>query len=198
MKALLKTLTCAVFAFVLCGCATTYVPVSWGFGEKVQKLSRSDLTLATLFDRYDPERTTVRIGGSSFDEVMMPSEVKSHLGAYRPDTKLIYRNLYQEYNDKELRDLVLHEFAHHIWFTSMSREQRNLWRTHLRLNPSPYQAMVRMIYQNPADHDSEDFAFTVQNARPVDIQALATFNIITAQESDAILKTFQPTVAASR
>jgi hypothetical protein len=128
---------------LMSGCATTYVPVSWGLGERVSQLSRSDLMLATLYDRYDPERSTIRISGSSFDEVMMPSEVKFHLGAYRPDTKLIYRNLYHDYPQDELRDVVLHELAHHIWFNFMSPRQRTLWRLHLAENPSPLQQMVR-------------------------------------------------------
>jgi hypothetical protein len=173
---------------LMSGCATTYVPVSWGLGERVSQLSRSDLMLATLYDRYDPERSTIRISGSSFDEVMMPSEVKFHLGAYRPDTKLIYRNLYHDYPQDELRDVVLHELAHHIWFNFMSPRQRTLWRLHLAENPSPLQQMVRRNDPPSTEYNSEDFAFTVEYARPVDIQELATLNIITAAEEETILK----------
>jgi hypothetical protein len=187
MPGMVKFAVITLLAQLTCGCATTFVPISWGFGEKVQQLSRSDLTLVTLFDHYDPQRTTLRVGGASFDEVMMPSEVKHHLGAYRPDTKLIYRNLYNDYNDHDLRDLMVHELAHHIWFSFMSQEQRGQWRAHLTSNPSHLQGMVRRVYSRPADYDTEDFAFTVEFARPVDIEELARLKIISVQERDAIL-----------
>ena len=184
---MVKILPLLLLALLTCGCATTYVPISWGFGEKVQQISRSDLMLTTLFDRYDPGRSTIRVAGASFDEVMMPSQVKHHLGAYRPDTKLIYRSLYQEYTEGQLRTLMLHELAHHIWFSAMSQEQRDQWQAHLRMNPSPLQGMVRRVYSRSADYDTEDFAFTVEYARPVDIQELARLKIITPEERDAIL-----------
>ncbi|HBG08202.1 MAG: hypothetical protein A2075_05405 [Geobacteraceae bacterium GWC2_58_44] len=185
-----------LLALLTGGCATTYVPISWGFGEKVQQLSRSDLTLAILFNRYDPDRQTLRVSGASFDEVMMPSEVMRHLGAYRPDTKLIYRNLYHQYNDQELRSLMCHELAHHIWFGSMTHKQREAWGLHLEANPTPVRAMVRRVYPRPADYDTEDFAFTVERARAVDIEALARMNLITAQERDALLS--EPKLARER
>ena len=169
------------------GCSTTYIPISWGMGDKVQALSRSDLTLAILFDRYDPDRKTLRVAGASFDEVMMPDEVKHHLGAYRADTKLIYRNLYQQYSDQQLRDLMVHEFAHHIWFSIMTPKQREEWGEHLNGNPTALQSFVRRVYPNSADYSTEDFAFTVEYARPVDIQALATLKLIDAKERDALL-----------
>jgi hypothetical protein len=187
MAAILKLSVVSLLVLLTCGCATTYVPVSWGFGKKVQELSRSDLTLATLFERYDPKRQTLRVGGDSFDEVMFPGEVKHHLGAYRPDTKLIYRNLYKDYNDRDLRDLMVHELAHHVWYNFMSPGQREMWRVHLSINPTPLQDMVRSVYSRPADYDTEDFAFTVEYPRPVDIEQLARLKIISDQERDAIL-----------
>jgi len=187
MPGMVKILPILLLALLTGGCATTYVPISWGFGDKVQQLSRSDLILTTLFDRYDPQRNTLRVAGASFDQVMMPSEVKHHLGAYRPDTKLIYRNLYHDYSDDQLRTLILHELAHHVWFSAMSREQRGQWREHLISHPSPLQSMVRRVYGRGTDYDSEDFAFTVEFARPVDIRELARMNIITPHERDAIL-----------
>lgn len=188
MTGKVKFLAIILLALLMNGCATTYVPVSWGQGERVRQLSHSDLMLVTLFDRYDPERKTLRVAGESFDEVMMPGEVQFHLGAYRPDTKLIYRNLYHDYGNQELRDMVLHELAHHIWFTYMSPNQRRSWLLHLVDNPSPLQQMVRRSYPPNADLNSEDFAFTVQYARPVDIKELARLNIITAAEEEAILE----------
>ena len=187
-----KIVVFILLALSLCGCATTYVPISWYSGDKVRGLSRSDLTLAILFNRYDPERKTLAVSGESFDEVMMPSEVKHHLGAYRKDTKLIYRNLYLEYNDRDLRDLMVHEFSHHIWYTAMSEAQREEWGLHLGRNPSPLQGMVRNIYRNPADFDSEDFAFTVEYARPADIRKLAQMKLISDGECDAILAELKP------
>ena len=181
-----------LLALSLGGCATTYVPISWNFGKQVQRLSRSDLTLAILYNRYDPSRTTLRVAGESFDEVMMPSEVQYHLGAYRQDTKLIYRSLYQDYSDQKLRDLMVHEFSHHIWFSFMSQKQRQQWEEHLANHPSPLQTMVRRVYPNPADYDSEDFAFTVEYARPVDIEELARLNLISGEERDAILAELWP------
>jgi hypothetical protein len=176
-----------LLALSLSGCSATYVPISWNFGDKVQQLSRDDVTLAILFNHYDPDRTTLRVAGASFDEVMMPSEVKYHLGAYRQDSRIIYTNLYQKYSDIELRDLMVHEFSHHIWFTSMSAQQREAWGTHLANNPSPLQAMVRQVYHNSADFNAEDFAFTVEYAREIDIRELARLNIITPEQSNSIV-----------
>jgi hypothetical protein len=170
------------------GCNTAYVPVSWGQGEQVRRISTSDPTLTALFNHYDPDHKTIRFTGSSFEEVMMPSEVKYHLGAYRPDTKLIYRNLYREYTEQELRDLMVHEFAHHIWFTFMTPQQRNGWRKHLILNPSPIQEMVRGTYGDPATWEAEDFAFTVQYSRPVDIEMLARLEVIKPDEKEIMLR----------
>ena len=187
-----KLAAVSILALLLSGCATTYVPISWGFGEKVQLLSRSDPTLAILFNRYDPQRKTLRVEGESFDEVMMPSEVQYHLGAYRQDTKLIYRNLYHDYSDRDLRELLIHELAHHIWFGSMSPEQRVQWGLHLEQNPSPLQAMVRHVYQWPADYATEDFAFTLEYARRADIQELGRLRLITPKERDDILAGQKP------
>jgi len=182
-----KMVTIFLLTLLSCGCATTYVPISWYFPDEVRELSRSDLTLAILFNRYDPARSTLRGVGESFDEVMMPNQVKYHLGAYRQDTKLIYRNLYQDYNERELRDLMVHEFSHHIWFNFMSKQQQNAWVEHLEYYPSPLQDMVRYAYPRPGDYDSEDFAFTIEYARPIDIMALASLNLISAQECAALL-----------
>jgi len=181
-----KAATFLLLALSLGGCATTYVPISWNFGEQVQTLSRTDPVLAVLFNRYDPSRQTLRVSGDSFDEVMMPSEVKYHLGAYRRDTKLIYRSLYQEYSDHELRDLMAHEFAHHIWFGFMTNELREKWVAYLADHPAPIQKMVRGTYA-PPEFDSEDFAFVVEYARPVDILELARLNIISSQECEKLL-----------
>jgi len=187
-----KLAAVSILALLLSGCATTYVPISWGFGEKVQLLSRSDPTLAILFNRYDPQRKTLRVEAESFDEVMMPSEVKYHLGAYRQDTKLIYRNLYHDYSDRDLRELLVHELAHHIWFDFMLPEQRQQWVIHLEQNPSPLQAMVRQVYQRPADYATEDFAFTLEYARSSDIQELARLHLITTKERDEIFARQKP------
>lgn len=188
MPSMVKILSLLLLALLSSGCATTYVPVSWGFGDKVKQLSRSDLFLTTLFNRYDPDRSTLRVTGDSFDEPMMPSEVKHHLGAYRPDTKLIYRNLYQEYSDQQLRSLMLHELAHHVWYTGMSPKQRQEWEGHLFEHPSPLQAMVRSVYARGSSYGTEDFAYTVEHARKVDIEALARIKVITDRERDALLR----------
>lgn len=198
MQGKLKILVVLLLALSTSACSTTYVPVSWGFGEQVRRNSRSDLFLATLFNRYDPERVTLRVSGASFDEVMMPSEVKYHLGAYRRDTRLIYRNLYQQYDEGQLRSLMLHELAHHVWYTGMTSQQRAQWQAHLAKHPSQYQLMVRRVYQPGSDYDTEDFAFTVEHARPVDIEALASINVITQEERDALMKErFPPVLPAA-
>ena len=188
MPSMVKILSLLLLALLSSGCTTTYVPVSWGLGDRVKQYSRSDLFLATLFNRYDPDRSTLRVTGNSFDEPTMPSEVKHHLGAYRPDTKLIYRNLYQEYSDRELRSLMLHELAHHVWYTGMSTDQQQQWEGHLFEYPSPLQAMVRRVYPLSSSYGTEDFAYTVEHARKVDIEALARIKIITNAERDALLK----------
>ena len=177
-----------LLALTASGCSTTYVPISWGFGEQVRQISRSDQFLTALFNRFDPDKKTLRVSGESFNEVMMPSEVRSHVGAYRRDTRLIYRNYYQQYTEEQLRSLMLHELAHHVWYTGMNQKQHEQWLEHLRKRPSPLQSMVRRLYGPEADLDSEDFAFTVQNARPVDLEELARLNIITPLERDALLK----------
>ena len=174
-------------SLMLSGCAAVYVPISWDYSNEVQKLSRSDMLLVILYDRYDPDRLTLRGTGTSFQEVLMPVEVKHHLGAYRKDTKLIYRNLYNEYTTAGLRDLLAHEFAHHIWFSSMTPSQREQWEEHLVRNPSPVQVMVRRVYGRLTDYAAEDFAFTVQSARPVDIKELAVIGLITIKERDNLL-----------
>jgi hypothetical protein len=154
----------------------------------VQTICRSDRTLATLLDRYDPPRQTLRVSGQSFDDVMLPGEVQNHLGAYRPDTRQIYRNLYRDYNEHELRDLLVHELAHHIWFNFMtSEQQRQWWGAHLDENTTPVRLMVRSSYRRPREWDSEDFAFTLQYARPCDVQELAKLKLISDQERDHIL-----------
>lgn len=176
-------------SLVLNGCSAAYVPVSWDYYNEVHKLSRSDMLLAILYDRYDPDRNTLRGNGTSFQEVLMPAEVKHHLGAYRNDTKLIYRNLYNEYTTADLRTLLAHEFAHHIWFSSMTSVQREQWKEHLVRNPSPVQIMVRRVYGRLTDYAAEDFAFTVESARPVDIKELAVVGLITIKERDTLLAT---------
>lgn len=177
-----------LLSLLMGGCTATYIPISWGMRDKVHQLSRSDLTLSILYERYDPKRETLAFAGSSFNEVMMPSEVKHHLGAYRPDTKLIYRNLFQEFTDQQLRDLMLHELAHHIWYGSMTSQQKYAWGAHLEANPTPLQDMVRRVYhRKPEDHPAEDFAFTLQYAREVDIEKLAKMQLLTDQERDKIL-----------
>ncbi|MBU5612005.1 hypothetical protein [Geomonas azotofigens] len=188
MQGLLRKLSFVVMALILSGCATTYVPISWGNGDKVKKLSREDLFLTTLFNRFDPDRSTVRVSGTSFDEVMMPDEVKFHLGAYRPDTKLIYRNLFQDYSDSQLRSVMLHELAHHVWYNGLTSQQREDWRLYLATRPTPMQAIVRSTYKQGSDYDSEDFAFTVEHARPCDLDELALLKIITPEERDKIMK----------
>jgi hypothetical protein len=147
------------------------------------------MLLAMLYDRYDPDRKTLRGNGTSFQEVLMPAEVKHHLGAYRNDTKLIYRNLYNEYTTADLRKLLTHEFAHHLWFSSMITAQREQWVEHLVRNPSPVQVMVRRVYGRLTDYAAEDFAFTVESARPVDIKELAVIGLITIKERDTLLAT---------
>lgn len=188
MQGLLKKLLCALIALVLSGCATTYVPISWGQGDTVKKLSKEDVFLAALFNRYDPDRSTVRVSGPSFDEVMMPSEVKFHLGAYRPDMKLIYRNLFQQYSEGQLRSVMLHELAHHVWYTGMTAQQREDWRQYLAKNPTPMQSMVRATYKQGSDYDSEDFSFAVEFARPNDLEQLTILKVITPEERDRIMK----------
>uniref|UniRef100_C6E8X6 Uncharacterized protein n=1 Tax=Geobacter sp. (strain M21) TaxID=443144 RepID=C6E8X6_GEOSM len=188
MSSKVKILSLLLLALLSSGCATTYVPVSWGFGDKVKQFSRSDLFLAMLFNRYDPDRSTLRVTAQSFDEPMMPSEVKYRLGAYRPDTKLIYRNLYQNYSDQQLRSLMLHELAHHVWYTGMTDDQRQQWEGHLFQYPSPLQIMVRRVYPRGSDFKTEDFAYTVEHARKVDIEALARIKVITEIERESLLK----------
>jgi hypothetical protein len=198
MPSMRKFVAACLLALLGTGCTATYVPISWGIGDKVKSLSRSDTTLLTLYNHYDPDRQTLRVSGTSFDEVMMPSEVEHHLGAYRADTKLIYRNLYRSFSDEALRDVMVHEFAHHIWFNFMSGKQREEWRTHLTANPTSLQEMVRRVYPRPSDYDTEDFAFTVEYARPVDINQLALMKIITEEERDIILKARFPERSAAK
>ncbi|QXE89846.1 hypothetical protein [Geomonas subterranea] len=197
MQGLLRKLSFVLVALILSGCATTYVPISWGHGEKVKKLSTEDLFLCSLFNRYDPDRSTVRVSGASFEEVMMPDEVKFHLGAYRQDTKLIYRNLFQKYSDVQLRSVMLHELAHHVWYNGITPQQRDEWRQYLGNNPTPMQAIVRSTYKPGSDFDSEDFAFAVEYARPRDLEELARLKIITNEECARLMAEKFPKQAES-
>ncbi|MBJ6748846.1 SprT family zinc-dependent metalloprotease [Geomonas anaerohicana] len=192
MQGLSRKLFFVLVVLMLNGCATTYVPISWGQGDAVKKLSREDVFLSALFNRYDPDRTTLRVAGASFDEVMMPDEVKFHLGAYRPDTRLIYRNMFQQYSEQQLRSVLLHELAHHVWLTAMTSQQREDWRLYLAKNPTSLQDMVRNTYKQGTDYDSEDFAFTVEYARPADLEQLVTLKVITPQDRDKIMKEKYP------
>ncbi|WP_136515363.1 hypothetical protein [Geomonas edaphica] len=197
MHPVVKKLSMLLLALMLAGCSTTYVPVSFGQGDLAKKLSHEDPFLRLLFDRYDPQRSTLSVSGPSFDEVMMPSEVKDHLGAYRRDSKVIYRNLYQEYTRDQLCSLMLHEFSHHIWYYGMKQEQRDAWRAHMAAHPTALQALVRSTYRPGSDFDTEDFAFTVEHARPVDLDELATLQIITPDDRDALMALRFPGKAAA-
>ncbi|UFS71157.1 hypothetical protein LPW11_02945 [Geomonas sp. RF6] len=187
-KSTMAAAAIALLAFITAGCATTYVPVSWSYRDKARRLAQSDPKLEILFNHCDPKLSTLRFAGESFSEVMMPSEVKHHLGAYRTDTGLIYRNMQFTPTDQELRDLLVHEVSHHCWFTTFSQKQKAAWQEHLNTNPSPVQTMVRSVYRNPADYDTEDFAFTMEYARPVDIEKLLKLEAITEEEAQVLLK----------
>lgn len=169
------------------GCATTYIPISREYRAQVHQMSRSDVTLSILFERFDPQRGTLRGGEESFNETMWPSEVPHHLGAYRTDTDLIYTNLYLTYSNDQLRELLIHELAHHIWFKAMSDTQRQGWTDYLAANPSPDQETVRRNYLHPQEFPAEDFAFTIQHARPADYRELEHLHLLTGQESDALV-----------
>lgn len=197
MYPVFKKLSLLLLALMLTGCSTTYVPISWGQGDLAKKLSHEDPFLRLLFDRYDPQRSTLSVSGASFDEVMMPSEVKYHLGAYRRDSKLIYRNLYQEYSRDQLCSLMLHELSHHIWYYGMKQEQRDAWRAHMAAHPTALQQIVRSTYRAGSDFDTEDFAFTVEHARPVDLDELAALKIITPDDRDALMALRFPAKAAA-
>lgn len=186
--AFIRLAAAAVVVVMTSGCAATYVPVAWGYTKKVRTLAAEDPTLQILFGHCDPEHTTVRFPGESFNEVMMPSEVKNHLGAYRPDTKQIYRNLEYTPNDEQLRDLLVHEIAHHCWYNKFSEGQRIEWQQHLASNPSPLQDMVRRVYPDPRSYDTEDFAFTIEYARPTDVQELVRMKVITEPEGEKLLQ----------
>lgn len=172
----------AVIATTLVGCATTFIPISWGMREKVLCLSKQDEILGILFRRYDPERKTLRVDGVSFDVVGMEHDGWKYAGAYRPELCLIYRNLETTPDDRDLRNIMVHEMAHHIWFKFLTAQQKEDWVTYLRENPSRWQAMVRKIYEDEKLHDTEDFAYTVEFPRSADIEELARLAIINEDE----------------
>jgi hypothetical protein len=69
----------------------------------------------------------------------------------------------------------------------MTPSQREQWGEHLVRNPSPAQIMVRQVYPRFTDYAAEDFAFTVESARPLDIRELAVIGVITVTERDTLL-----------
>ncbi|HEX8960902.1 MAG TPA: hypothetical protein VF775_04950 [Geobacteraceae bacterium] len=175
-------LAVGVMGAVIVGCATTFVPISWGMREEVLRLSHQDEVSQILFHRYDPERKTLRVDGASFDFVDMPHSDWRLEGAYRQETRLIYRNLEIVPDDRELRNIMVHEMAHHIWFYFLSKEQKEIWCHYLKENPTRWQAVVRKVYQDKRLHDSEDFAYAVEFPRHVDIGELVRLGVITEDE----------------
>jgi hypothetical protein len=180
-----------IIALLLTGCSTTvtYIPISWGMGEKVKNLTQQDEFLKVLFNRYDPERTTLRVSGESFYEVLTPDTAAKRQGAYRTATHLIYRNFEKKLSDQELRSVMTHEIAHHVWFNFLKPEQKTAWQAHLEKNPSEWQKIVRQDYPEKNLHAAEDFAFTIAAPRKTDIEMLASLGVISAKERDAVLRT---------
>lgn len=169
-------------ALLLTGCATTFVPISWGMREEVLRISRQDEVLNILFNKYDPERKTLRVDGPSFNIVEKPHETWKYEGAYRPDHKLIYRNSEVILAQENLRNVILHEMAHHIWFTYLSTDEKKMWLRYLKENPSDWQTMVRVLYKDSIQYDAEDFAYTIEFAREHDIQELVSLSVISEEE----------------
>jgi hypothetical protein len=167
---------------VLASCATTFILISWGMRDKVLRLSRQDAVLEILFRHYDPDRQTLRVDEASFNVVEMPHNDWRFEGAYRPQTRLIYRNLEIIPDDRDLRNIMVHEMAHHIWFCFLTKEQKERWCRYLQENPSPWQAVVRSVYQDRSLYDTEDFAYTVEFARKADVEELARLGVITEGE----------------
>lgn len=177
-----RFIVAGAIAAMLAGCAITFIPISWGMREKVLRLSQQDEVLCILFRRYDPERKTLRVDGASFDIVEMQHRDWKYEGAYRPEHRLIYRNLDAVLDDRDLRNVMTHEMAHHIWFCFLTAEQKAGWCRHLQENPSGWQTMVRRTYEDKRLYDAEDFAYTVEFPRKADIEALARLAIITEDE----------------
>ena len=175
-------LVAGIIAALLAGCATTFIPISWGMRDKVLRISQQDEVLKILFHRYDPERNTLRVDGASFDIVEMPHKDWRFEGAYRREYKLIYRNLDVIPADSDLRNILVHEMAHHIWANFLTKEQKKGWCRHLQENPSRWQALVRSVYADAGTYDDEDFAYTVEFPRKVDVEELARLAIITEDE----------------
>lgn len=181
-RGIVRLAVAGVTCTMLAGCATTFIPISWGMREKVLLLSKQDAVLDILFRRYDPERTTLRVAGESFDIVEAPHSDWRYEGAYRPEYRIIYRNLEATLDGRDLRNVMVHEMAHHIWFNFMTEEQRGGWRRYLEGNPSNWQIMVRRTYEDKRLHDAEDFAYTVEFPRTEDIEALARLAVISEEE----------------
>jgi hypothetical protein len=179
-----RVMVAVALATVLAGCAPVpFVPISWGMRDRVLALSREDVALAILYARYDPGRETLRIDGPSFDEFERLENATSG-GAYRQDVQLIYRNSETRLNGRELRNTIVHEFAHHIWCRYLTGEQKEEWRAYLQRHPNRWQVMVRKVYPDPQQHDGEDFAYTVEFPRAEDIAELAGLRVITADEAE--------------
>lgn len=178
----MRLIVVGAIAAMLAGCATTFIPISWGMREKVLGLSLQDEVLRILFQRYDPERTTLRVAGESFDIVEGQHDDWRYVGAYRKEYRLIYRNLEAVLDDQDLRNVMVHELAHHIWFNFLTPVQKEGWCRYLQENPSKWQALVRRIYEDETLHDTEDFAYTVEFPRNADIEELARLGIITKDE----------------
>jgi hypothetical protein len=181
-KGFMPLLVIGIIVAILAGCATTFIPISWGMRDKVLRLSQQDEVLKLLFHRYDPERKTLRVDGASFDIVEMPHKDWRFEGAYRREYRLIYRNLEVMPADGDLRNILAHEMAHHIWANFLTKEQKEGWCHYLQKNPSRWQALVRSIYTDARSYDDEDFAYSVEFPRKIDVEALSRLAIITEDE----------------
>jgi len=186
-------LTVAAAMVVLVACAsTTFVPISWGMRDKVLSMSQRDEVLRILFQRYDPERKTLRVDGPSFELVDLPHSNWRFEGAYRAETHLIYRNLDISLEDPDLRNIMAHEMAHHIWSCFLNEEKKKEWGTYLAENPSHWQPVIRQAYRDVKVQSSEDFAYAVTFPRSADVRELATLDIISEEEMQRWLKVCPP------
>jgi hypothetical protein len=174
-----------ITVFFLTGCVAMYVPISWEHGDQIHNIIDKDPLLSALYKRYDPDRLTLR-GPSGFDELMSPFEVKSHLATYNKTTYAIYINREVNFTDQQLKEIIIHEFCHHIWNIKLDNATKNKWYAYLRQHPSTIQRLVSLYYPL-SNQNVENFAFTLQFPQKEDIKELSTLSILNEEEANAVL-----------
>jgi hypothetical protein len=172
-------------ALLTTGCVAMYAPIVWNHRAQVNDIVDTEPLLSALYKKYDPQRETLR-GPNGYDEQAFPSEAALRLASYNPLTKIIYINREFAFTDNQLKEVLVHEFCHHIWDNGLDKSVQSSWNEYLKQHPSPLQRLVGLYYP-PGRQEIENFAFTIEFPRKEDIKELVTLSILNESEAEAVL-----------